>query len=415
LRDKAPMERGAPGYRQLLQIADVRLLLSSACLSRLAGRMLMLAIVLYVLERFHSPELAGWSTFATIAPGLIVSPLAGAWLDRIGPARGIVVDMAVSALLILALATAGLTDALGVPLLLIIVTLFSLTTPLSSAGIRALLPRLVPGDSLDRANALDTTSYALIDIGGPAIAGLLFGMAGPNASMFTIATLYALAGLCLVPLAVRPSPHAPRARGSRPPGARQVLHEAVAGVGYVLRNLSLRGLALSYALYQLCLGILFVAVPTIVVQQLGAEGYVVGGLWALTGLAGAVGALSVGHMRTTGRERTLICAGLLATSVATFPIAALFGLPGLVIGLALVGFFSGPVDVGVLSLRQRRTEPGWLGRVLAVSMSLNMSGLPVGAALGGIVVSLSVSATFAVAGAAAMLAAFAAWVLIPRR
>ena len=177
----------------------------------------------------------------------------------------------------------------------------------------------------------------------------------------------------------------------------------------------MRGLALSYALYQLCLGILFVAVPTIVVQQLGAEGYVVGGLWALTGLAGAVGALSVGHMRTTGRERTLICAGLLATSVATFPIAALFGLPGLVIGLALVGFFSGPVDVGVLSLRQRRTEPGWLGRVLAVSMSLNMSGLPVGAALGGIVVSLSVSATFAGAGAAAMLAAFAAWVLIPRR
>ena len=51
MRDKAPMERGAAGYRQLLQIADVRLLLSSACLSRLAGRMLMLAIVLYVLDR----------------------------------------------------------------------------------------------------------------------------------------------------------------------------------------------------------------------------------------------------------------------------------------------------------------------------------------------------------------------------
>jgi hypothetical protein len=62
-------------YRQLLQKRGVAELLLAACLSRLAGRMLELAIVLYVLDRFHSPVLAGWVSFASIAPGLAISPL----------------------------------------------------------------------------------------------------------------------------------------------------------------------------------------------------------------------------------------------------------------------------------------------------------------------------------------------------
>jgi MFS family permease len=396
------------GYRRLLSQPDVRALLLAACLSRLAGRMLMLAIVLYVLDRFQSSVLAGWVTFATIAPGLVVSPLAGAWLDRMGPARGIVIDMAASAALILALAVAGTAGVLSVPLLFVLTTLYSLTTPLSSAGIRALLPQLVPPDARDRANALDTTSYAFIDVLGPALAGVLFGFVGPTPSMFTVAALYALAGVSLASIARRQPP----ARNTVP---KPVVHEAIAGVAYVLRNATLRGLALSYALYQLSLGILFVAVPVIVLQQTGANGYAVGGLWALTGLAGGVGALCVGQFRTTDLERRIIVVGLLATAAAIYPVAVTFGLAGLAIGLMMVGFFSGPIDVGVLSLRQRRTEAGWLGRVLAVSMSLNMSGLPLGSALGGVLITKSAALTFAVAGAASIAAALSAYLLLPHR
>jgi hypothetical protein len=63
-----------------------------------------------------------------------------------------------------------------------------------------------------------------------------------------------------------------------------------------------------------------------------------------------------------------------------------FGVPGLAFGLLLVGLMSGPIDVGVLTLRQRRTDPADLGRVPAVSMSLNMAGWPIGTVLGRILV-----------------------------
>ena len=133
------------------------------------------------------------------------------------------------------------------------------------------------------------------------------------------------------------------------------------------------------------------------------------------GVAAAAGALAIGHMRTDSRERLVMMAGMIASAVAIWPVAASFGLVGLAIGLAGVGFFSGPIDVGLLSLRQRRTDPARLGRVLAVSISLNSSGFPLGSALGGFLIVRSTELTFVAAAAASTLAALTAWVLIPRR
>lgn len=381
----------------------------AACLSRLASRMFMLAIVLYVLDRFDSPILAGWVAFASMAPGLVVSPLAGALLDRLGAAKAIALDMAASTLLLLALAATDIAGLVTPPLLLAFVALYSLTSPLGTAGIRVLIPRLVPKEALDLANALDTSSYALINVAGPAVAGVLFGFAGSQATMLLIVLLYAAASISLVPLIRRTSSAQGGVGGS-------LVRDAWAGVVYVVRHVSLRSLAISYALFQVSWGVLVVAVPVIVVRELGAGAVadsVVGGLWAAAGLAGGLGALYAGHLRTVGRERQFIALGTLATAVAIYPVSASFGLAGLAVGLVLVGFLEGPVDVGVLSLRQRRTDPAWLGRVLAVSMSFNMSGLPVGSAIGGILIVHSAPLTFAVAALASALAAIVAWALVP--
>ena len=396
-------------YRRLLRLDGMPQLFLAACLSRLASRMFVLVIVLYVLDRFDSPVLAGWVAFASMAPGLVVSPLAGALLDRLGAAKAIALDMAASTLLLLALAAADIAGLVTAPLLLGFVALYSLTSPLGTAGIRVLIPRLVPKESLDLANALDTSSYALINVAGPAVAGVLFGFAGAQATMLLIVLLYAAASISLVPLVRRTS----SALGT---AGKSLVRDALAGVVYVLRHVSLRSLAISYALFQASWGVLVVAVPVVVVRELGAGALadsVVGGLWAAAGLAGGLGALYAGHLRTVGRERQFIAVGTLATAVAIYPVSASFGLAGLAVGLVLVGFLEGPVDVGVLSLRQRRTDPAWLGRVLAVSMSFNMSGLPLGSAIGGILIVHSATLTFAIAALASALAALVAWTLVP--
>ena len=402
------LETSPLSYRQLLSLPNFPALLVATCLSRLATRIFSLAIVLYALDRFHSPILAGWVAFAAMAPGMAISPLAGALLDRIGAARAILADMAVCTVLVLGLATAGRLDAITPMLLLALVTIYSLTGPLSFAGIRTLIPFLVPAPALDRANALDTSIHALIDIVGSAVAGVLIGLAGGDVTMLVIAVLYGLGALALLPL-VRV--------GRSGAGHRNLFREAAAGVAYVLREPTLRALAVAYSLGQMSLGILVVVVPVFVARELGAGASTdstIGGVWAIAGAAGGLGALLAGQLRTRGRERNLIGLGMLATAVAIFPIAATLGFPGLIFGVAITGFLAGPVDVALLTLRQRRTDPAWLGRVLAVSMSLNMSGMPIGSALGGVLVEWSMTAAFVAAALAAVLSAATGYALIPR-
>jgi predicted MFS family arabinose efflux permease len=110
-------------------------------------------------------------------------------------------------------------------------------------------------------------------------------------------------------------------------------------------------------------------------------------------------------VQAAGREQTLKRCGMLVTALAVWPIAAELGLPGLVFGLMLVGAAAGPIDVGVLTLRQRRTDPTELGRVISISMSLNFAGGPVGSAIAGALVTRSLSGTFVVAALAAVVAA----------
>jgi MFS family permease len=392
-------------YRALLRLDAIGNLLLAAVLSRMAERMLALVLVLYALERFHSPQLAGWVAFAVMAPGLLVSPLAGALLDRIGAAWAIAADLASSAACILVLALLCLTRTDSAWSLLTLAALYSLTNPLSAAGVRTLLPGLVPPVALDRANALDTSIHAVVDVCGPALAGALFGFAGVAPALLVIAVLYAAACVALLPAARRK----PRGRAAWRGG---FLADAVAGVAYVLRHPSLRPLAVSYALYNMGWGILLVAVPVFVTRVAGSGAHgdlLVGALWAISGVAAIAGSLLSGRYGAPGRERAMMAFGMLGTALAIYPIAARFGLAGLGVGLALVGFLAGPVDVTVLTLRQRRTDPAWLGRVIAVSISLNLSGAPIGSALGGALLRWSIPAAFVAAALTCAAGALASW------
>ncbi|MGW0520023.1 MFS transporter [Crossiella sp. NPDC003009] len=388
------------GYRQVLALPHIGRLLASALLSRLAGEMLSLALVLHILAVSSSPVLAGFVLFAAWAPGVLLSPLAGAVLDRFGSVRAIGADQLASALLIGAIAAVATGPQDALPLVLLAL-LFSLTSPLGLAGIRTLMPRLVPDTALERANALDSGAYNLVEVTGPVLAGGLFAVAGGQLTLTVIAGLYAAAFLLLLTLP------ADAGRAEPVATATGLLASAWAGVRYVLTNPLLRNLILCYAPYQLAWGVLTVAVPVLAPDTAGL-------LWGLAGVTGILGALLTGHRLTAGRERLAIAAGILASALAAAPLMAYGGTPGLVTGLLLLGFAAGPVNVGLLTLRQRRSDPAWLGRVLAVSISLNLIGHPVGSALGGVLTAVSPALACTVAGLAAALGALLAWLLLPR-
>ncbi len=73
------------------------------------------------------------------------------------------------------------------------------------------------------------------------------------------------------------------------------------------------------------------------------------------------------------------------------------------------------MDIGLFTMRQRRTDPAMLGRAFAVSMAFNFLGYPIGAAIGGLLATTSLDAAIWLEVGACVAATLFAVVLIPRQ
>jgi len=390
-------------YRALLHVPGFPRLALATLLVRAGASMWQLALVLFVLQRYGSPSLAGISVFLAIAPGVLVSPIAGALLDRFGRVRLMVSDYAVSAA---ALTGIVVLANLHVPLpaILALVVVGSLMNPLGTSGSRSLFPLVIPPRLWDRANAVDSMFYMITTVLGPPLAGAIVAFSSPEAAIAATAAVFLAGALTLTAVRDVHSERDDRAG---------LLAEARAGVVYVLRNRALRGLAVGMSVVNLGQGILIVALPVLVLERGYGGAQLVGALWSLMGLSGIASGLLAGRLGSEGRERPMLAGGILGIGSGIAAIATASSLDGVVAGVALVGMGSAVMDVALFSLRQRVTDPAWFGRAFAVSMHLNYSGIPIGSALSGPLLAISTPLALTAAVGFALLAAVLTWVMVP--
>lgn len=381
-------------------------LFASLLLGRLSGQMLAVAVVLFVLGRYHSPQLAGLTVFLAIFPGLVVSPVAGALLDRYGRAKLVVFDYLIASLAVFSIALLSARHSLPPPLLLAIVGLSSLTTPLSNAGARSLFPLVAPRHLWERANALDSASWLVASLVGASLAGSLVAWVGPEWALAVTGSLFAGAATAMSQV---------RDPSVRTSGNATILLEAWRGLTYVARNATLRGLAVTLSVYNVSWGMLDIAVPVLVLGRLHQSPATVGFLWGAMGAAGLVAALIAGRIKTQGRERYLMVGAILigAAAMATLPFAR--GVAIVAVAIVIVGLANGPLDVALFTLRQRRTDQAWFGRAFAISMSLNVVGAPIGSAMVGPLIGWSLDAALWVAVVIALVAALLPVLVIPQK
>jgi MFS family permease len=367
--------------------------------------MLGVALVLFTLEQFHSPGLAGLVTFASVTPGLLIGPIAGALLDRHGRARLIIVDQCVAFASLLAVAVLAMTGTLTPALLILITAVAGLTHPLSNVGLRTLFPLMVPRRLWERVNALDSNGYVVATLLGPPAAGVLVETVGGPVTLLVIASLYLVAAAVIV--GVKDPPGSTSAEG-------RILRNAWEGLRYTFQNKTLLGIGIGLAVLNVGGGIISIVLPVILLTDLRLGGTVVGGVWAVMGVTGGIGALLAGRWRISGMEKTILVWGMAGYAVSSVLVLVSPTLAIIVLTVALQGFINGPMDVAMFTLRQRRTDPAWLGRAFAVSMSLNFLGYPIGAAVGGQLVAVSSAAAIGVAIVVTAASAVLAWWFIPR-
>jgi MFS family permease len=391
-------------YRSLLGVPSIGRLLLGMQLARVGQAMMSVTVVLFALSSYHSSWLAGMATFCGLFPGLVVSPIAGALLDRHGRIRLVVLDYLVALVSLVLMGVLALSGALPAGLLLLIASVASLTAPLSSTGLRSLIPLIVPARLWERVNALDSMGYVTATIIGPAIAASIVALWGGAVAFIIIGLSF---GLAAVVIAGAPEPPAVI------PPAKRLLIEAWQGLLYTWRNPTLRALGFSISVANLINGALMIVIPLLVLDRFHLNDTAVGLIFAIQGLAALASAAWFGRMDSRGRERKMLALPMIGTGIAGASLLVMSSPGSLVLVMALIGFFNGPLDIALFTLRQRRTDPAWMGRAFAVSMCFNYLGVPLGSAVAGAIGVRSIDAAIAFGAITSLFAGILAALLIP--
>jgi MFS family permease len=376
--------------------------------------MVSIALVLFTLKLYDSPAITGIVTLASILPGLIVSPIAGALLDRHGRIRLVRLDYVVALGALTLIAVLAVADALPPLLLIAIAAISSLTAILGATGLRSLFPMIVPEHLWERVNAVDSNGYVIATIIGPPLAASLVTIAGGPATLLVTAVAFGVAALVMAGI---PDPD------SDVDTTGDLMRDALDGLRYAWRNRTIRGLAFGISSLNLAGGIGTIVIPLIVIERLGFSDAVVGLVFAVSGLAGMGSAFAFGRIDTRGREWRLLVIPMLVVPPAVallLPPAVIDGIdPAL--GLAflagwaiIIGIANGPLDIALFTIRQRRTDPAWTGRAFAVSMAMNFVGYPVGAAIAGTLASISLGVAIVPAILACVAAIAFTALMVPR-
>jgi predicted MFS family arabinose efflux permease len=189
--------------------------------------------------------------------------------------------------------------------------------------------------------------------------------------------------------------------------------DAWQGLLYTWRNRTLRGLGFSISTLNLANGTFTIIVPLIVLQGLNLNTTIVGLVFAVQGLTGMISAVIFGREDSRNRERRMLAIPMVVMGIVTAALLLKSNLLVLLLVIAMTGLLNGPIDIALFTLRQRRTDPSWMGRAFAVSMSFNYLGTPLGAALAGVIGSRSVEAAIALGALSCLVSGVLAVWMIP--
>lgn len=340
--------------------------------ARLADEGARVALVLLALAREHSARLGGLLVAALMVPHVVAAPVAGALADRVRHRR-LFHALGLAAYGTGLAATAWALGRLPTALVLLLVLAAGCCAPLVTGGLTSLLAELLPERALTRAFSIDSTTYNLAGILGPALAAMLATTIGPGAALFALGAA-ALTGASAVALLRLPVRSAARHRsGALGPAV------LVAGAREIVHNSPLRSVTWASSIGQIGIGALPIVAALLADER--HAGWAAGGLMTAFAAGAMAGSLTYAvkpWTRTRPERVVLLCLPLTA-----LPLALAACVPGMVLTTALfaiAGWTTGPLFSALLTARERYAPPELRTQVFTLGAGLKSTAAAAGAA-----------------------------------
>jgi MFS family permease len=316
-------------------------------------------------------------------PLLLLSLLAGAWVDRWRTRTVMVLADLGRAIALGAAVAAALLGGLSLPTLLVVAFAVGALSVFFDVAYQASLVRLLKRDQLLQATSAIEGSRSAAQIAGPALGGTLVSLLSAPIAAATSALFFVLSSLSITRIRHRES--IPEHSG-RPHRVWRQIHE---GLRFVAGDPSLRTVSLASAAFQFSFAAMMTAYLVFLPRELHLSGTSMGLALAATGPGALVGSLLAARLPNRfGYGAVLVSAAAIGDGVMLC-VPALHGSPAVTIPwLVAINFVFGTfgqlVDVTVMAIRQALTPDGMQGRAAATITFAGMGLTPLGSLLGGL-------------------------------
>lgn len=361
---------GLPGYRRALGFAAFRRLWLAAVISRAGDAVNFAALPLFVYATTGSP---------TAVAGLVI--VEGAALVAGGSAAQLLVDRVAPRRLLVAvdvgrmLAALALAVAPSFPTALAAAAALAVGTAWFSPTSAALVPRIVDGQALHSANALQWTAGVALQLIAAPLGGLLAGLGSARIAFGVNALSFALSAVVLLGLPEQRAVAADIGPWRQLPDALR----AVRRVPVLARLLAMQGIA------ALAVGATSALLVVLAERAYGLDGTGYGAWLAAVGVGALVGPLIVPWMTRLSPARA-VCGAYVVRGAGEITLGALSnGFAGGAV-LAGYGLNTSSGTVAFQTLVQQSVSEALRGRAFALLDVVWQCGRLVSIAVGGVLV-----------------------------
>jgi MFS family permease len=356
------------------------LLVSAYFISTSGDWLYRLALPLLVLRMTGSAVSAAFTYALEFAPYIGLSLVAGVVADRVDRRRLLIVGDGCAAILV-----GVLVALIGMHLgnvWVIYVCAFALSSvrPFYHPAFQGLLPALVPDEQLPSTNSQVQATDSLLTLVGPVVGAGAIAALGVQTALWLDCASFVASALLIVFI------RAPRA-GRRRRVTWKFGTDLAEGVRYLFRDrvtlwASILMAGTNVGLYLIEANLIYYAVTL-----RGFSFRAVGVIFGAQGAGSLIGAVLAPHLAKRAVPGRLIVGSMVGAGVMSAFLAAPLPLVAIAVAWAAVGAFTMLIVVTWFTLRQRIVPGAILGRVVALSRMLSFTFIPLGAVVGGLIVS----------------------------
>lgn len=390
-------------FRRVLAYPEYRHYLIASTPNLVSFWMHRIAVGWVMWELTGSATWLGFVAFAELFPTVLLTPLAGVYVDWLGPRRVAMVTQAIMAALMTIMAVMVGIEA-ATPLILVAFSAVQgITQAFFSPARLAMVPLIVPSKDVSNAIALNSILFNLARFIGPAMAGFIIATLGPAVAIgsYSVTASYYLVVFWL--LVKLPDPD------RQDQGRLDIIGDLLAGIRHARDHDGIANLLILSFASSITLRAVWELLPSFAdgIWGAGAEG--LGILASAPAIGSILAALYISREQDTRAQVNLVIWSIPATSIVLIAFAY---APSFWIAVALMGLSGATLLFnGVLSQSLMQTSSGrdMRGRVMGLYWMVFRGAPALGALLIGAFGDIfGISGPFAVACLCA--AAVAIWI-----